>query len=149
MNVIGLDIGEVRCGVAKSDSTGLIASTLTTLKYDHEDYETCLDMILDLIDEIHPDTIVIGFPKHMNNSIGEKGQLAIAFKEALENEVDIPIVLWDERLTTVMSNRMLISADVSRKKRKNVVDKIAATFILQGYLDALRNKKEKENNEHE
>ncbi len=146
MNVIALDIGSVRCGVAKSDPSGLIASTLTTLKYPSEDYETCLDMILDLVDEIKPDTIVIGFPKKLDNTIGEKAELAMAFKDALENEVDIPIVLWDERYTTVMSNRILIQADVSRKKRKDVVDKIAATFILQGYLDAIRAKERNQEN---
>ena len=147
MVIIALDIGEVRCGVAKSDATGLIASTYTTLKYDHEDYETALDLMLDVIDEIKPDRIVIGFPKKLDNTIGAKGELSIAFKEALENEVDIPIELWDERFTTVMSNRMLIDANVSRKKRKQVVDKIAATFILQGYLDAKRNGITMEGNE--
>ena len=139
MPIIALDIGEVRCGVAKSDATGLIASTYKTLKYDHEDYETCLDLILEVVDELKPETIVIGFPKRLDNTTGPKGELSIAFKDALEYEVDIPIELWDERFTTVMSNRVLIDANVSRKKRKNVVDQIAATLILQSYLDAKRN----------
>lgn len=147
MAIIALDIGEVRCGVAKSDATGLIASTYTTLKYDREDYETALDMMLAVIDEVKPERIIIGFPKRLDNTIGPKGELSIAFKDALENEVDIPVELWDERFTTVMSNRMLIDANVSRKKRKQVVDKIAATFILQGYLDAKRNGKTMEGNE--
>lgn len=140
MLILGFDIGEVRTGVAKSDETGLIASTLTTIKYDHEDYQTCLDRMLDLLEEYQPDEVVLGLPRHMNGDIGKKGELTLQFQEELQKCTNIPIKTWDERLTTVQSQKMLIGADVRRNKRKQVVDKIAATFILQSYLDAQRNK---------
>lgn len=139
MVILGLDLGSVTCGVAKSDPTGLIASTLTTIRFAPDDYDSCLDQLLELVAEVKPDKIVIGLPKHMNGDIGEKGQLCLAFKDQLQLESGIEVIAWDERLTTVMSQRMLIGADMSRKKRKKVVDKVAATYILQGYLDSLRN----------
>jgi putative Holliday junction resolvase len=94
-----------------------------------------LDLLLPLIDEYKPGKLVLGLPRHMNGDVGVRGQASIAFKEILENETGLPVILEDERLTTVMAQRDLIFQDVSRKKRKKVVDQMAAVQILQGYLD--------------
>ncbi|MGB4984802.1 MAG: Holliday junction resolvase RuvX [Erysipelotrichaceae bacterium] len=136
MRILGLDLGSKTIGVAISDKNEFLASGLTTIRFAQDDYDDGFDQLLELIDEHQIKKIVLGLPKHMNGDIGIRGQLSIDFKENLENERDVEVVLWDERLTTVSATNLLLSADVSRKKRKEVVDKIAAVFILQGYLDS-------------
>lgn len=136
--VLGLDLGSVTCGVAVSDPMGIVARNVKTIRFASEDYEECLDYVLDEIDDLQPDVIVLGLPKHMNGDIGIRGKVSQDFKEMLEQEVDIPVVLWDERLTTKAAERILIQADVSRKKRKKVIDQMAAVQILQSYLDYSR-----------
>ena len=95
-----------------------------------------MERLLQLINEYGVSQVVIGLPKNMNNTIGPRGEIAIAFSEELEQKISVPVHMWDERLTTVAATRTLLEADVSRKKRKLVIDKMAAQLILQGYMDA-------------
>lgn len=134
MRYLGLDLGSRTLGVAVSDKTGLIASNYQTIRH-NEEYDRLLLEVKKLVDELEIDAIVLGFPKNMNNTIGPKGELSIEFKGKLENIVSVPIYLQDERLTTKTAHDILISGNVSRKNRKKVVDSVAATIILQSYLD--------------
>ncbi len=134
MKYLGLDLGSRTLGIAVSDSTGLIASTYKTIRH-NEEYDRLLEEVKTLVDELRIGEIVLGFPKNMNNTIGPKGELSLEFKEKLEKIVDIPVQLQDERLTTKSATDMLIMGNVSRKDRKKVVDSVAATIILQTYLD--------------
>ena len=132
--IIGLDLGSKTCGVAICDALHIIARALTTVRFESDDYETCLQGVLDICAENKVKEVVLGLPKHMNGDIGIRGQISIDFKEMLE-ENGIKVNLWDERLTTVSAERLLIQGDVSRKKRKKVIDQMAAVQILQSYLD--------------
>jgi len=134
MKYLGLDLGSRTLGIATSDATGMIASSYKTIKH-NEEYDRLLTEVKQIIEELNIEAIVLGFPKNMNNTIGPKGELSIKFKEELEKIVSIPIYLQDERLSTKSATDMLISGNVSRKNRKKVVDSIAATIILQTYLD--------------
>lgn len=136
MRVMGLDLGTVTLGIAVSDALGMIARPLATLRFEHEDFDRAIDLLLPIMKEQEVKTIVLGLPKHMNGSLGVSAQRSQFFKERLEEACDIEVILIDERLTTVAAQRMLISADVSRKKRKEVIDQVAAVQILQGYLDS-------------
>ncbi|MGF7431535.1 Holliday junction resolvase RuvX [Thermoanaerobacterium thermosaccharolyticum] len=137
MRTIGLDVGDRTIGVAISDPSGLIAQGIKTIKRSNLD-----DDILEIkriASSFKAEEIVVGFPKNMNGTIGSQGQKVINFVEVLKKEINLPIMLWDERLTTVEASRMLIEgADMRRNKRKKVIDKLAATIILQGYLDHKR-----------
>ena len=137
MKYLGLDLGSRTLGIAVSDATGLIASTYKTIRHD-EEYGRLLEEVKQLVEELKIGAIVLGFPKNMNNTIGPKGELSLEFKEKLEKLVTIPIYLQDERLTTKSATDMLIMGNVSRKNRKKVVDSVAATIILQTYLDKER-----------
>ena len=134
MRYLGLDLGSRTLGVAVSDKTGLIATSLRTIRH-NEEYDRLLVEVQGLVNELGIDAIVLGFPKNVNNSIGPKGELSLDFKSKLEEKLAIPIYLEDERLTTVTANNVLLSGNVSRKNRKKVVDSVAATIILQSYLD--------------
>ncbi|MBE0067902.1 Holliday junction resolvase RuvX [Thermoanaerobacterium thermosaccharolyticum] len=137
MRTIGLDVGDKTIGVAISDPSGLIAQGIKTIKRSNLDED--IQEINKIINSFKAEEIVVGFPKNMNGTIGPQGQKVINFVEILKKEIDLPILLWDERLTTVEANRMLIEgADMRRNKRKKVIDKLAATIILQGYLDHKR-----------
>jgi putative Holliday junction resolvase len=133
--VMGLDLGTVTLGVAISDLMGMLARPLITLRFDNEDYQKAIRLVLPIIKEQDVKTIVLGLPKHMNNSIGISAIRSQEFKVLLEAAADVDVILVDERLSTVAAQRLLISADVSRKKRKQVIDQMAAVHILQGYLD--------------
>ena len=133
--VLGFDLGSRTLGVAVSDPLGMIARTVETFRFEEDDYDAALKRAGELIKEYSAKRIVLGLPKHMNGDIGIRGEISIKFKASLEEMYKIPVELVDERLTTVAAHKMLISADVSRKKRKQVVDQIAAVQILQGYLD--------------
>jgi putative holliday junction resolvase len=134
LRTIGLDVGDKTIGVAISDPSGLIAQGIKTIKRSNLDDD--IQEINKIINSFKAEEIVVGFPKNMNGTIGPQGQKVINFVEILKKEIDLPILLWDERLTTVEANRMLIEgADMRRDKRKKVIDKLAATIILQGYLD--------------
>lgn len=134
--VLGLDVGTKTIGVALSDAFGWTAQGLTTLKIDYDKGEYGLEEIAQIVDEHNVSSVVVGLPKNMNNSIGESGERSLHFSEILANHIpSVKIIMWDERLSTVGAERTLLEADVSRKKRKAVIDKMAAVFILQGYLD--------------
>ena len=134
MKYLGLDLGSRTLGIAVSDGTGLIASSYKTIRH-NEEYERLLQEVKVIVEELNIQAIVLGFPKNMNNTIGPKGELSLSFKEQLEKILDIPVILQDERLTTKSATDMLIMGNVSRKDRKKVVDSVAATIILQTYLD--------------
>lgn len=134
--ILGLDLGSRTCGVAMSDILGMIAHGVETFRFKDNDYLTCAKHVQEIVKQNDIKTIVLGLPKHMNGDIGERGEISIAFKKQLEDMIEgIEVVLIDERLTTKVAESQLIFADVSRKKRKKVIDKMAAVEILQGYLD--------------
>ena len=134
MRYLGLDLGSRTLGVAVSDATGTVANSVKIIRH-HEDYDALVGEVCDLVREYNAKEIVLGFPKNMNGTIGFKGELSIDFKEKLEEALSIPVVLQDERLTTKSATDLLITGGVSRKKRKEVIDAVAATIILQSYLD--------------
>lgn len=135
MRILGLDLGSRTCGVSISDALGMIARAYETVRFEEEDYDSALEQIVEIINELQIHKAVLGLPKHMNGDIGIRGEISIAFKESLE-QLGIEVILWDERLTTVAAEKILIAADVSRKKRKKVIDQMAAVQILQSYLDS-------------
>jgi putative Holliday junction resolvase len=135
MRTMGLDVGSKTVGIALSDELGWTAQGLKTLKINEEKNEFGFDEIGELIKEYQVNLVVIGLPKNMNGTIGPRGEASQQFANEVEQRFSIPTVLWDERLTTMAAERVLLEADVSRKKRKKVIDKMAAVMILQGYLD--------------
>jgi putative Holliday junction resolvase len=134
MRYLGLDLGSRTLGMAVSDALGMIASSYKIVRH-NEEYDRLLDEVQATVEEKKIDAIVLGLPKNMNNTIGPKGELSFQFKEKLEDKLNIPVYLEDERLTTRQAENMLINNDTSRKKRKKVIDSLAATIILQSYLD--------------
>ncbi len=135
MRYIGLDLGSKTLGVSISDSTKTIANVLTTIRFENEDYDNLLLPLETIIKENKVNKIILGYPKNMNNSLGKRAEVTLEFKEKLEKRFNIEVILEDERLTSVISNNILIDADISRKKRKQKVDGMAALIILQSYLD--------------
>lgn len=131
--VLGLDVGEKTIGVAISDPLFITAQGLKTIF--REDIDEDLEELKFLVKEYNICKIVVGFPKNMNNTIGVQGEKVLDFVNKLKESLDIDVILEDERLTTVAAEKMLIEGDVTRKKRKKVIDKVAATYILQTYLD--------------
>lgn len=135
MRILGLDFGTKTLGVAVSDELGWTAQGIETIRIDEENGEYGFDRLRQLIEQYAVEEIVIGFPKNMNGTIGPRGEATKHFAEQVKQTFSLPVVLWDERLSTMAAERMLIAADVSRKKRKKVIDKMAAVMILQSYLD--------------
>lgn len=131
--IMGLDLGEKRVGVAVSDPMGWTAQGVDVLERDQSNW---MDRLAQLVDEYQVETLVVGLPRNMDGSIGVKGKASKELATELEERFQIPVELWDERLSTVAVERTLIDADVSRRKRRKVVDRMAASWILQGYLDA-------------
>jgi putative Holliday junction resolvase len=136
MRIMGLDVGSKTVGIAISDELGWTAQGLKTLKIDEEKNKFGFDEIGQLIKEYGISQVVIGLPKNMNGTIGPRGEASKRYAEEIESLFSVPTILWDERLTTMAAERVLLEADVSRKKRKKVIDKMAASMILQGYLDS-------------
>ncbi len=136
MRIMGLDVGSKTVGVAVSDALGWTAQGIETVKIDEANGEFGIERIAELVNEYAITEFVVGFPKNMNNTVGPRGEASENYKKLLEETFSLPVKLWDERLTTMAAERMLIDADVSRKKRKQVIDKMAAVMILQGYLDS-------------
>lgn len=143
MKYLGLDLGSRTLGISISDVDGRIATSYQVIKH-QEEYPRLVDEVLNLVKQLKIGAVVLGFPKNMNNTIGPKGELSLKFKKELEKVLSVPIYLQDERLSTVSANQVLIQADISRKNRKKVVDSVAATIILQTFLDKEKNKHEKE-----
>lgn len=142
MRYLGIDLGSKTIGLAMSDPTCTIASAFKTIFFNNEDYLSTIDEIKQIVEDYDIKKIIIGLPKNMNNTLGERAVITTHYKEMLEDNIDVPIIMFDERLTSVISNSILIEADMSRKKRKKKVDGIAAQVILQDFLN-------KEKNEHE
>jgi len=139
MRVMGLDFGSKTVGVAVSDGLGLTAQGLEIVRRTSENkLRQTLARLETIISEYEVGTIVLGLPKNMNNTIGDRAEKSLAFKEMLERRTGLPVVMWDERLTTVEANRTMIEGNIRRENRKNYVDKLAAVYILQGYLDRER-----------
>mgnify|MGYP004621229819 FL=1 len=147
MRIMGLDYGSKTVGVAVSDPLGLTAQGIEIVrrKSEHKLRQT-LARIEEIAKEYSVEKIVLGFPKHMNNDIGERAEKSLEFKEMLERRTGLPVVMWDERLTTVEADRTMMETGIRRENRKEYVDMIAAVFILQGYLDYLSNHKETQEN---
>lgn len=136
MKTLGLDVGTKTIGVAASDEFGWTAQGIETIRRNLDDTEKDWEKLATLIKELTISSVVVGLPKNMNGTIGPSGEACQQFGEEIKRRFGLPIILWDERLTTVAAERMLIAADMSRKKRKKVIDKMAAVMILQGYLDS-------------
>jgi len=132
MRILGLDVGSKTIGVAVSDELGMTAQGLKVIRRSAK--EDDLREILAIIAQWNVDKIVVGLPKNMNGSLGKQADTVLEWIDALKNRTSIPVETWDERLSTVEASRTLLQADLSRKKRKEVIDKLAAVIILQGYL---------------
>ena len=138
MRIMGLDYGSKTVGVAVCDPLGITAQAVETItRKDENKLRQTLARIEALAKEYEVEKFVLGYPKNMNNTLGERVEKPLAFKEMLERRTNLPVVMWDERLTTVEAERTLIENKVRREDRKKYIDKIAAVFILQGYLDSL------------
>ena len=139
MRILGLDYGSKTVGVAVSDPLKFTAQTVETIVRKEENkLRRTLARIEELVEEYEVESIVLGLPKNMNNSLGDRAEKTMEFKSMVERRTGLPVVLWDERLSTVAAERTLMESGVRREHRKEFVDQIAASFILQGYLDAQR-----------
>ncbi len=136
MKAVALDLGTKTVGVAISDPSGFLASPLVTLRFESEDYDDALNQVEALLNEHPVDAIILGFPKNMDGSVGYSGERSLFFKEEMEQFTQTPIILWDERLTSVAAHKILHSNNQKQKKHKKVVDQVAAVQMLQEYLDA-------------
>lgn len=140
MRIMGLDYGSKTIGVAVSDPLGLTAQGVEIIRREEENkLRKSLRRIEELVKQYEVEELVLGFPKNMNNTIGERAEKSLQLKETLKKRLGLPVVMWDERLTTVEANRTLMETGVRRENRGKYVDMIAAVFILQGYLDAKAN----------
>lgn len=136
MRIMSLDVGSRTIGIACSDALLMTAQGIETIR--RTSLEKDFNRLQELIAEYEVHELVVGMPKNMNGTKGERAQKTEEFVEKMKEVIDLPVSYWDERLSTVMAERQLIAADVSRKKRKSVIDKMAAVVILQGYLDRLQ-----------
>lgn len=134
MRSMGLDVGDKTIGVAVSDLLGFTAQGITTVMRKSLNYD--LSELQKIVSEYEVHEIVIGLPKNMNGSLGPRAEIVKKFAENLSQAIPLKIIFWDERLSTVAANRTLLEADISRKKRKAVIDKMAAVHILQGYINS-------------
>jgi putative Holliday junction resolvase len=135
MRYLGLDLGTKTLGLSISDETGTIASSFKTIVFENEDYDSLLPILKQIIEEYKIKELVLGLPKNMNNTIGERANITLEFQKKLESFLNITVIMIDERLSSVAANNYLLEANMSRKKRKKTVDKVAANIILQSYLD--------------
>lgn len=136
MRSMGLDVGSKTLGVSISDAMGWTAQPIETIKINEQVKDYGYKRLKELIKEYEVTTVVVGLPKNMNGTIGPRGEISQEFAKTIEKKFKVSVVLWDERLTTMAAERVLLEADVSRGKRKKVIDKMAAVLILQGYLDS-------------
>ena len=138
MRIIGLDFGSKTVGVAVSDELGLTAQGVEIIRRESpKKLRRTLARIEELVVHYQAERIVLGYPKNMNNTVGERGEDTLSFRDALVRRTGLDVILWDERLTTVASEKVLMESGVRRENRKKVIDQIAASMILQGYLDSL------------
>lgn len=136
---IGLDLGSKTLGISISES-GIIASNHSTYYFEEDNYEIAVNYINDFVNKNRIDVVVLGLPRHMNNDLGIRGEISLKFKEDLEKISKVEIILWDERLSTKSALDVLIKGQVRREKQKKIKDELAATIILQNYLDSISNK---------
>ena len=136
MRIMSLDVGSRTIGIACSDALLMTAQGIETIR--RTSLEKDFNRLQELIAEYEVHELVVGMPKNMNGTKGERAEKTEEFVEKMKEVIDLPVSYWDERLSTVMAERQLVAADVSRKKRKSVIDKMAAVVILQGYLDRLQ-----------
>ena len=137
MIIMSVDFGDARTGIAICGKSEMIASPVTVIA--EKDFDKCLEKTAALAKEHRAEQIVVGYPKNMNNTEGERCERTVEFKEALERRTGLPVILWDERLTTVAADKVMMESGIRRENRKDYVDEIAAVLILQGYLEYLRN----------
>lgn len=133
MRKIGLDVGDKRIGVAVSDALGLTAQGINTI-----DRKGSIEALKKIIAEYEVDSIIVGIPKMLNGTIGIQGEKVMEYVNELKKAISLPVTLWDERLSTLAAERALLEANVRRKKRKSLRDKVSAIVILQNYLDSIR-----------
>ena len=138
MRYLGLDLGTRSLGISISDTTRTIANALKTIRFEENDYDSLIPELKDIINEYNISKIILGLPKNMNNTLGERGKTTLDFQKKLIDSFNVEVIMQDERLTTVEATNYLLEADLSRKKRKKKVDSIAANIILQTYLDKER-----------
>ena len=138
MRYLGLDLGTRTLGLSLSDKTGTIASIYDTLRFEEQDYDSILEPLKEIVEKEEVSKIVLGLPKNMNNSLGFRAEETIKFKEKLESYLNMEVILQDERLSTIEANNYMLQADISRKKRKEKKDSLAANIILQTYLDRMK-----------
>jgi len=146
MKILGIDYGEKRIGLALSDPSNTVARSMKVLK--RNETRSWLGEIKAIVHQNKVEKIIIGLPRNMNGSLGEKGKEVLAFVKVLEKVVRVPIVTWDERLTTVSAEKVLRQAELSRKKRKDILDKLSACIILQNYLDSIGSSQEERSGEN-
>ncbi|MDP3017295.1 MAG: Holliday junction resolvase RuvX [Deltaproteobacteria bacterium] len=140
MRIMGLDVGSKTIGVAISDELGITAQGLKTIK--RKAMEDDLRELDAIISQFKIEKIVVGLPKNMDGSLGKQAEFVLGWIEDLKNKIQLPVETWDERLSTVEATKTLLKADLSRKKRKGVIDKVAAVLILQGYLQQIGSRKD-------
>ena len=140
MRIMGIDYGDARIGVAVSDPLGLTAQGIETIQWKNS-LDKPLERIKQLVDEYSVEKIVVGLPKNMDGSIGFRGEKTLEFIKMLESYVNVEIIKWDERLSTVAANRAMHEMEVKLSRKKKVVDQIAAAYILQGYLDSISSRR--------
>lgn len=138
MRYLGLDLGTRTLGISISDTTATIANSYKTIRFNEGDYEALIPELKTIIEEYNIGKIVLGFPKNMNNTVGDRGITTLNFKEKIEKLLNIEVIMQDERLSTVEATHYMVEADISRKKRKKKIDSLAANIILQTYLDKMK-----------
>lgn len=138
MRYLGFDLGTKTLGISISDTTHTIANTLTTIRFESENYDSLLPQIKQLVDSYDIEKIVLGLPKNMNNTLGERATTALEFQRKLEEYLNMEVIMQDERRSTIEATNYMIQSDMSRKKRKQKVDSLAANIILQTYLDKMK-----------
>lgn len=141
MRYLGLDLGTRTLGISKSDTTGTIATAYKTIRFNDSVYSELIPELEKIINNEKIDKIILGLPKNMNNTIGERGNTTIEFKKMIEEKLHIEVILQDERLSTVEATNYMLEANISRKKRKKKIDSLAANIILQTYLDKTKGMK--------
>lgn len=141
MKYLGLDLGTRTLGIAISDATHLVATPVKVLRFDESEYDKTIEPLREIINSEKIEKIVLGLPKNMNNTIGDRANTTLEYKKILEDTFNLPVIMQDERLSTVAAHNYMLEADLSRKKRKAKVDGLAASIILQTYLDIERGKK--------
>ncbi len=140
MRLLGLDLGTRTLGISMSDLTETIATPYTVIRFNEGDYDYLLPELSKIVEEYKIGKVILGLPKNMNNSIGDRGLTTIEFQKKLSEYLDMEVILQDERLSTVEATNYMLEADISRKKRKKKIDSLAANIILQTYLDKEKGK---------